>query len=449
MTRVAALVDRWNAYWFRPAPLADLSICRFLIVGYQLAFLLRPSFYAWWVREVPARPEFLYDPLPILRVLVPAVAWGYRPPADVLVAVYWVTVAAGFLALIGFRTTWNLLTFSVANIFMMALGYSFRDWHHDGLMQITLVILALSPSGAVLSVDHLWRHLRLSSARRQVELAPAIMDATSSMARWPLLLIRWLYALIYLSGALAKLGYGGLDWMNGYTLQYYMFEDGLRWGSELGVWMGQHHAFARILSWLTIFFEVTFVSVLVFPGLAWVYVPVGVALHTGIYAAMRAPFFEFLVIYSVFVPWAAALKRLSRSLALSRSRPPLEIFFDGQCLLCVRSMTVLRYFDWLNCVAFSDLETHGGRLTRTHRDISLEDCRREIHLVLPDGSVRKGFFAFRELAWYVPAWWPLLTVCYLPLASVIAPRLYRLVASRRTRPETCGVETCSLHSERR
>jgi predicted DCC family thiol-disulfide oxidoreductase YuxK len=112
-------------------------------------------------------------------------------------------------------------------------------------------------------------------------------------------------------------------------------------------------------------------------------------------------------------------------------------------------MTLLRYFDWLDALTVADLATHWTRVARTHPEISLEDCRREMHVVLPDGSVRRGFFAFREIVWYLPAWWPLLLVCYLPLASVIGPRLYRMVASRRARTESSTCEACALNSERR
>jgi predicted DCC family thiol-disulfide oxidoreductase YuxK/uncharacterized membrane protein YphA (DoxX/SURF4 family) len=444
--RMDALAKRWDAYWFTPAPLADLAICRIAVVAYQLAVLLRADFFVWWVREVPAKPAFLYDPTPVLRLLLPPAAWGYRPSSDVLLAVYWITVAAGILALVGIKTRWSLLVFSLASAFMIALGQSFGDWHHDGLLQMTLLILALSPSGAVLSLDDLRQRLRAAAARRQVDGAPAIPGPDSPMARWPLLLVRWLYALIYLSGALAKLGYGGRAWVNGYTLQYYLSQDGLRWGSSLGVWLGQQHGLARLISWITVLFEGTFAAVLAVPGLAWIYIPAGVALHLGIYATMRAPFFEFIVIYAVFVPWVAAFERLSRWTGVARRR--LLILFDGQCPLCIRSMTLLRYFDWLDALAVADLETHWARVARAHPEISLEDCRREMHVVLADGSVRTGFFAFREIVWYLPAWWPLLGLCYLPLASVIGPRLYRAVASRRARTERCAFDTCSLNSDR-
>ena len=126
------------------------------------------------------------------------------------------------------------------------------------------------------------------------------------------MLIQWLCALIYFSSAKWKLLVSGMEWMNGYTLQYYFLADGLQNGRPLGVWFAQFHTAACWLSWITMFFEATFFLVLVFPWLAWVYLPLGVALHTGIYLTLGAPFFQFIVVYAVFVPWERVWYRMQR-----------------------------------------------------------------------------------------------------------------------------------------
>jgi len=54
-------------------------------------------------------------------------------------------------------------------------------------------------------------------------------------------------------------------------------------------------------------FELTFFVVLIRPSLAWLYLPAGVMMHTGIYLTMKAPFFQYIALYSVFVPWAVIL----------------------------------------------------------------------------------------------------------------------------------------------
>jgi len=437
----------WNTYWYRPAPLVHLAICRIVIVAFQLYILTRIGHYDYFL-ILSELPDFVYDPLPVLHLLIWPFGWTYRPSFEIFQIVRWATLVAGVLALIGLRTNASLIIFAVGNLFMQALGSSFGDFHHSrGLAVIALSILALGPAGRVLSIDDLWRRLRVNSEKRRFEVFN-IMDENSAFARWPLLLIQWMFALIYLSAATSKLGKAGLDWVNGYTLQYYLLEDGLRWGSDIGVWLGQHHTVVWLLSWMTTLFEGTFFLVLLFPMLALIYIPMGVAFHTGIYLTMKAPFLVWFAIYSVFIPWVPIFKTLSHRMGfLQRAKKP-ELLFDGQCPLCIRSMTLLRYFDWFDRLAFADLDTQWQSLAKRHPGISLEDCRREMHLLLPGGSVQKGFFAFRKILGYLPLFWPLVLVFYFPLASAIGPKLYRLVASRRLRYEKCNPGSCSFHSGR-
>lgn len=441
------LVKPWNTYWFRPAPLVHLAICRIVVVGFQLFILLNHHYYNYnRLRQVSALPDFLYDPLPVLRLLIWPFGWTYRPPFEILLTVYCITLAVGVLALIGLKTNFSLLAFTVGNVFMQAFSYSFGEYHHpEALLMITLLLLALSPAGGVLSIDDLWRRLRLNSKRRRFDVFNNILNEASAFASWPLLLVQWLLALIYLATAMSKLGSAGLDWMNGYTLQYFLLRDALRW-SNIGVWLAHQQTVVWLLSWMTILFEGTFFLVLIFPRLAWLYIPSGVALHMGIYLTMGAFFFQFIVIYTVFIPWVPMFKTLPHRLRFLHPAKELEVFFDGQCPLCIRSITALRYFDWFDRLAFAELETRCSRLAESHAEISREACRREIHLLLPDGSVRKGFFAFREILWRLPPLWHLLIAFYLPLASTIGPRLYRLVASTRSRFQRCSSQTCSMHS---
>lgn len=439
-------VRRWNAYWFRPGPVINLAICRSVIVAYQLFHLYSHGYYGA-LRQLSKLPDFLYDPLPVLHLLVWPFGWTYRPPFEVLGTVFWITVAAGILALIGLKTNLSLAAFALGNVFLQAFYYSFGDFHHpDALMMIALTVLALSPAGRVLSVDDMWR--RLQSNYRRGKFEPFnILDETSPFARWPLLLVQWMFGLIYLSAAMSKLTAAGPDWMTGYTLQYYLLQDGIRFGRPLGVWLAQHHFLAVALSWMTMLFEGTFFLVLIFPVLAWVYIPMGIGFYAGINLAMGATFFQHVALYVIFVNWAALIRAVSRRLAMSRSAKKPEIIYDGRCPLCIRSMTVLRYFDWFDRLRFSDLETEWQRLGKTHPELSIENCRREMHIVLPDGSVTKGFFAFREALKYLPPLWPLLVPFYLPFARIVGPKLYTIVASRRSRNDLGARETCVLHHD--
>ncbi len=90
----------------------------------------------------------------------------------------------------------------------------------------------------------------------------------------------------------------------------YVIRDGLRLDIDVALWLADQHWLVVVLSWFTLLWEGSFFLVLVFPALALVYVPLGVALHMGIHVMMRATFFGFLACYSVFVPWRAIIQRL-------------------------------------------------------------------------------------------------------------------------------------------
>jgi hypothetical protein len=230
------LVDGWKSYWFRPAPLLDIAVVRIIIVGYQLAFLFRHDVRGQLSNQAQL-PDALYAPLAIVRLLLAPLSGPVRPSEEALVIVFWATVALGCLALVGLSTNVALSLFAIGNLFMQGFLYSFGDFHHgEGLVMISLVVLAMGPSGRVLSLDNLLRRWRESSHTRPSG-SDEILNAESGFARWPLLLIGWVIALAYLSATYLKLRGAGLDWVNGHTLKYYLISDGLRLNIDAPLWL--------------------------------------------------------------------------------------------------------------------------------------------------------------------------------------------------------------------
>ena len=306
-----SIFNRWQAYWFRPGSLLNLAICRIVIIGFQLSVLLTTN-YQKHCKKISEYPDFIYDPLPVLQLFIWPFGLDYRPSYVVLIASYGITVFAGICALVGFKTRLSMVFFAVGNIFLQATSYSFGKYHHpEALMMISLAILAISPAGMKLSLDsHFLRKRQAHGTPDKLGKNKLISDI-NSFAFWPILLIRWLFALVYLDAAISKLEDGGLAWINGYTLQYYLFEDGLRWGSKLALWLGHQHLLVLILSCAAIIFEGTFFLILIFPKLAALYIPMGFTFHMGIYLTQKAPFFTFLALYSVFIPWTLLFARIA------------------------------------------------------------------------------------------------------------------------------------------
>jgi hypothetical protein len=288
----------WQRYWFRPAPLLDLAVVRIAAVGLQL-LLLATYTTPDLLRTYALLPQDLFQPLQMYRILTWPLGSPYFPSFEMLQGVWYLAVLFGLCALLGLATNLSLAIFAAANVFLQAFLYSFGDLHHrEAVMMIALGALALSPAGAVLSIDSLWRRRNLEGSQ------VSVTERQSHFARWPLLLVQWVFVLMYLSAVISKTLNGGGEWHNGFTLQYYLIQDGIRWDSPLALWLAQHHGVILLLQWFVLLFQATFALAVVFPRLRWVYVPVGLALHVGIYLTLTAPFFQWIVLYAVFIPWS-------------------------------------------------------------------------------------------------------------------------------------------------
>ena len=206
------------------------------------------------------------------------------------------------MAMLGLLTNVALFVAGLTFLYVTLYKYAFRDFHHpEPVLIIAFLAMALSPSGRVLSIDSLIRN-------RGKAVDP--LSVRSSFAGWPLKLVRWLFVFFYLSAVYSKLTHAGLDWANGYTLQWYLARAGSADGYSLGVWLAHHHVLVRLGQIGVLLFQASFVVCVIFPRARWVYVPAGLFLHTLIYFTLGAPFFSSISLSTVFVPWSAAVARL-------------------------------------------------------------------------------------------------------------------------------------------
>jgi len=314
------ILAAWDRYWFDPAPYLDLAVCRIALVATQLGLLLTNEVYDLSrIRELAGLPGSWYDPLPVLRLLMLSPSGAFRPSLTLLLGIYVGTLVTGVLSLIGFRTRTSLFLFALGNVFLQSFSYSFGDFHHpEALMMFGLFALAFSPSGAALSLDsHSKGHGPKPSFAPRDRAASRGSSAelpSSPFARWPLLLLQWMIALIYLDSAVNKIYRSGLDWMNGHTLRWVLYNHGYDRGSDLALWMADHHTISAALSWLTVAWEGTFILAVLIPVLSLIYVPLGIAMHVGMCVLRIACFYQFIAVYSVFVPWARIYRGTRRSL---------------------------------------------------------------------------------------------------------------------------------------
>ena len=276
--------DRWNAYWFPVTGTRDLALCRIIAVAAQL-FWYFPSFHEQ-LNLVSKNSSFI-DPQVFIRIIAAVVPRNLLFTPSAFAVIHAVTIAAGVAALIGLLTRVSLFVFALGIWFFIAHLYSYADVHHESaLFLIFLLLLAFTPCDRHLSVDAILRRQRAGGRR----------DDRSDMAVWPLRLAHVLLAMTYFSAGASKLISGGLAWMNGYTLENYVFADAMTRGFPFGVWLAQHHTLSILLSVFTIVFELGFCVSLLLPRLAPLVFLTGIFFHIGLYAAAGHDFFPHMVL---------------------------------------------------------------------------------------------------------------------------------------------------------
>ncbi len=290
-------VDQWNAYWFPETTTLSLSVSRIVVVAAQLFWLSpRHDSLVYHFNVLEKNPEFI-DPQLLIRVISAIVpdAVFFTPTAFTLLS--WVTVIAGITALLGLFTRLSVFIFALGNWIFVAHRYSYADIHHtETIFCIFLMLLAFSPSGGRLSVDALmWRrqHRDGSGNTRAAD--------RRETAIWPLKLAHVLLALTYFSTGLTKMVYGGLAWMNGYTLQSYLFDDAIHRAIPLGIWLAQQHTLCIFLSIFTVLFELFFFVSLIVRQTTPYFLVGGILFQLGLYVMARHDFFQHIILLTLLL----------------------------------------------------------------------------------------------------------------------------------------------------
>jgi uncharacterized membrane protein YphA (DoxX/SURF4 family) len=302
----------------------NLAAARIVVVAVEL-FFKYPSLSNHIM--LATRNSAFVAPQPLMRLATAIVPREALFNATGITAVYGVSVAAGFLALIGLWTRPALLVYTFCYAFFISHSYSYGDVHHAEVLYLFFVLaLALSPSGNRLSIDALLRRRR---ARRTD--AAAIDGDQSDLAMWPFKFLHVLLSLTYFSTGITKLLSGGLQWMNGYTLQYAILKKAV-WSAavpQLGLWVAHQHTLCIALSIATILFETFFFVSLFLPRLARFFFAGGLFFHLMLYVTAGHPFFEHMLLNTTLllfydpVWFPSQWRRLTTGLRLRAADGPI------------------------------------------------------------------------------------------------------------------------------
>lgn len=280
------LTRSWMDFWFAPASPVDLGAARlFFYCGVLLAYG-GTDFSAWG--DVSSS---FWMPIPLFDAL------GLQPlsPAGLSLArILWCIALVS--SAVGLRTGLSTRVAFVLGLYLLGLPHNFgHTFHFDSTLVIAMGILACSRCGDAWSVD---------AMRRGSQPPP------SGDYRWPVRAVWLAMALVFLPAGIAKLRYGGVEWMLSSNLSItlmraaYHVSDADPIGG-LGLFVARHEWLSRLVAIGTVVVELGFVSALFWRRARLVFVPAAFLMLVGIRVMMGPTFGGFLVLNVFWVPWAA------------------------------------------------------------------------------------------------------------------------------------------------
>jgi len=154
----------------------------------------------------------------------------------------------------------------------------------------------------------------------------------------------------------------------------------------------------------------------------------------------------FGLVWPVFLDAEKINAWIRRRLTAPNGLTQFAILFDGQCPLCIRSVTIVDFFDWRGKFAYRDVNDWTP-ISRDYPGLDQQKSLEEMQLMVPRNGryeALAGFYAFRKIAQHLPLGMLLWPFLYLPGVAFVGTRLYRLIASRRKR--ITGGARCSFHA---
>lgn len=339
----------------------------------------------------------------------------------------WLTQLLLFLGVLGLWTRVVIPLGALCHLVLLGLlvDYSFF-WHQNLVPLYFLAVLSFTPCGDGWSLDRL---LRISRGRPVPDAnRTAPVYSWSRYACWVVL------ALPYVENGLAKLRDGGLFWWNPTNMRWILYYDTLTprefdWDVSLRLATAPDIVFA-VLGLSALAAELSYGLVLVSPTARRILPVVAILMHVSILILQRILFIDLILLQAIFFDWTTVRTAIGRRLA--RARGHVDVFYDGRCALCRRTVGILSGVDLFRRLAFYDFRRLDPARYGAARRLGLDPMEFEKAMcVVSPAGVSRGFYAFRTIALSVPALWPTVPWLFGPGLSSLGERIYRRIARER------------------
>ncbi len=382
--------------------------------------IFRIAFFLNFFMEVLQLFEFrhlMYDTVPFIQ------------PADIdpsYILVFWLFII-GCLVVGVFTRLAAIISYILTVHFMgLTLLYEYHMFHVYLIVNFLVIFL---PVSQVISVDAIWKRLKYSSARNRY-----ITNRNVPVLAY--------YAVVFTGIGLVyfdSIFYKSMSHM---------------WQSGLAFWLPCSIPFAvnfdnsfilnikwlcQGLSFLSLFFEITFIFIFFRKRWRWPVVILGTGLHFSILFQYPIPWFAlgYVAMYLLVVPhyfwkWCGQ--------TLRRKEPRYTFLYDGDCPLCMRTVIVLESFDIRGDIRFMALQ-RGGTELQAVQGIELDVLLKDIHVVSPSGKLYRGADAYAQVLTKIPLFFWLGWLMQIPGPKQIAGACYRAIADSRV-TNRCTDDNC-------
>lgn len=444
--------QKFYDFWFEPAPATRLAVLR-ICVG---------AFIVWWL--TPEHDDFIRvarstDP----RLFAPVgVVFHGIVPMDLFTLLLNATMILAVLFTLGL---WHRVTGPLfAGLFLWLMCYR-QSWsmiyHSDNLVVLHAIILGVSRSADVLSLDALFRDLRHPDRAKT--------ERVGWEYNWPVKLMCSLVVSAYFLAAVAKLSAPlGLQWATGQNLRWQMAVDGIR--KELLGFAPNPLSYAlydkvplfALLAAGSLCLEFFAPMAVFHRRLGMIWSANAFLMHWGILGVMHITFHYQLtgVMFLGFFPVERVLDVWRRKTSLRPAEQEVHealpapvavrvreagvahgtLFYDGDCGLCDRFVQFVLRHDRSEYFQFATLQSEDGRRQVAKMDPSDMDLRTMV-LVEGDQPYTRSTAALR-ICRRLAAPWPLL-YGFMAIPRPLRDGVYSFVAARRKRwfkpPADCPV----------
>lgn len=118
--------------------------------------------------------------------------------------------------------------------------------------------------------------------------------------------------------------------------------------------------------------------------------------------------------------------------------------YDEGCLLCQEVKGKLQKLDSFHKVNWKSLQEY--EKTNLNTRFTAEELRKELHIILPNEQVLKGYDAVRKILLLSPYTFLVGILLYIPFIPIIGRPLYRWIATNRHlfMKRKCDDDSCSI-----